>query len=70
MTDRLKIPKFPSEADEANWWFDHREEVAKAFEEAAADGSLRPGSVARFARKEPAASGITPTTLSQPKRKN
>ena len=34
MADKLRIPRFPSEADEAPWWFDHRDEVAKAFEEA------------------------------------
>jgi hypothetical protein len=62
MPGKLKIPKFPSEADEAQWWFDHRDEVAKAFEEAAADGKLQTGTVARLARKETAASGVTPTT--------
>jgi hypothetical protein len=51
---------FASEADEAQWWYDHREEVAKAFEEAAAHGELRSGTVARLARQR--ATGITPTT--------
>ena len=60
MTDQLKPPNFSSEAEEAQWWYDHREEVTKAFEEAAARGELRTGSVAKLARQ--AATGITPTT--------
>jgi hypothetical protein len=63
MADQLKLPKFASEAEEARWWFDHRDdEVAKAFENAAAEGKLQTGSVANLARGENASSGITPTT--------
>jgi hypothetical protein len=29
--DELKIPKFENEADEANWAFEHREELATLF---------------------------------------
>ena len=60
MADKLKVPKFDSEADEAQWWYDHREEVTKAFEEAAARGELRTGTAARLARQH--ATGSTPTT--------
>ena len=60
MADKLKIPAFASEAEEAQWWYDHREEVAKVFEEAAARGELRTGTAARLARQH--ATGITPTT--------
>jgi hypothetical protein len=36
MADKLKLPKFGSEAEEAQWWFDHRnDEVTKAFKDAA-----------------------------------
>jgi|SRR5580658_10503147 hypothetical protein len=62
MADKLKVPKFAKESEEAQWWFDHREEVAKAFEEAAREGRLRRGSVASLARKENAPMGVTPTT--------
>jgi hypothetical protein len=48
---KLKIPEFASEAEEAQWWFDHRDEVTPAFEEAAREGRLRAGSVARLFRK-------------------
>jgi hypothetical protein len=29
--DELKIPKFENEADEANWAYEHREELATLF---------------------------------------
>lgn len=60
MAHKLELPKFASEAEEAQWWYDHREEVAKAFEEAAARGELRTGSAAKLARQD--ATGVTPTT--------
>ena len=63
MADKLKLPKFASETEEARWWFDHRnDEVTKAFKDAAAKGELGTGSVASLARKENTASGVTPTT--------
>jgi hypothetical protein len=63
MAEKLKLPKFASEAEEAQWWFDHRDDVvARAFENAAADGKLRTGSVASLARNENAAAEVTPTT--------
>lgn len=62
MAEKLKLPKFASEAEEATWWFDHRDEVTKAFEDAAAEGKLRTGSVASLARNENAAAGATPAT--------
>jgi predicted DNA binding CopG/RHH family protein len=60
LADKFKVPNFASEAEEAQWWYDHREEVTHAFEEAAARGELRTGSAARLARQR--ATGITPTT--------
>jgi predicted DNA binding CopG/RHH family protein len=63
MVEKLKLPKFSSEAEEAQWWFDHRDdEVAKAFEEAAAEGKLRTGSAANLAREEKATAGVTAPT--------
>jgi hypothetical protein len=62
MTEKLKVPKFASEAEEAQWWFDHRDEVAKAFEVAAANGTLRRGSAASLALKENVGVGLEPAT--------
>lgn len=60
MVDKPKIPKFASEAEEAQWWYDHRDELTKAFEDAAARGELHTGSAATLARER--GGGITPTT--------
>jgi hypothetical protein len=38
MADRLRTPRFANEAEEAQWWFDHRDELTGAFEDAAARG--------------------------------
>src|SRR5271165_1730656 len=54
MAQKLKIPKFRNESEEAQWWDAHQEEVADEFEQAAADGRLGVGTVAR--------KGATPTT--------
>jgi predicted DNA binding CopG/RHH family protein len=37
----LNIPNFASEKEEADWWYDHREEVSGDFADAAAKGELR-----------------------------
>jgi hypothetical protein len=49
------IPKFASEAEEAKWWFDHREELDKDFAQAFAEGRLR-------RRTEPRPAVPLPTT--------
>ena len=38
MIDKPNIPKFESEAEEAEWWDQHREETAEWVEEAVAAG--------------------------------
>ena len=58
----LTIPAFTTEAEEAQWWYDHRDELAKAFEDAAARGELHSGTAARIARER---AGSTPTTMIQ-----
>jgi predicted DNA binding CopG/RHH family protein len=62
MPDKFQIPKFTSEAEEAEWWFDHRQELAHAFQGAADQGRLHTGSAARIARERAATAGSTPTT--------
>jgi predicted DNA binding CopG/RHH family protein len=54
MAKELKPPEFGSEVEEARWWAAHQDEIAGAFEKAAAEGRLGRGTVAR--------KGITPTT--------
>src|ERR1035438_10043304 len=61
MADKLKLPA--SEAEEAQWWYDQREEVTKAFEDAAARGELLTGSAAKLAGQP--GTGVTPATTIQ-----
>lgn len=62
MPDKFQIPKFTTEAEEAQWWFDHRQELAQAFQETADKGQMHTGSVARGARERAVTAGSTPTT--------
>jgi hypothetical protein len=47
MTDKRIIPSFATEAEEAQWWFDHSDELDKDFEQAAAAGTLKRRTIAR-----------------------
>ena len=49
-----KIPKFENEADEANWAYEHREELAAEFLRAAQEGRVREETLKQR--------GITPPT--------
>ena len=59
MAHKVSVPHFVSEAEEAQWWYDHRKELAKAFEGAAARGELHTSSAAKLVRQRTAA--MTPT---------
>jgi predicted DNA binding CopG/RHH family protein len=50
----LSPPAFRNQVEEARWWAEHQDEIAGAFEKAAAEGRLGRGTVAR--------KGATPTT--------
>jgi hypothetical protein len=51
MISTRKIPAFASEAEEAQWWFDHREETARDLIAASQQGRNGEGSLGRHARK-------------------
>jgi predicted DNA binding CopG/RHH family protein len=51
MPQKLEIPRFENEAEEARWWFDNREAVSDEFELAAKEGRLGHGTVARRAKE-------------------
>ncbi len=36
--DKFEVPRFGSEAEEAQWWFDHRDETADLMENAVEEG--------------------------------
>lgn len=56
MTMTLKTPEFKSEAEEAAWWDSHPDETLAVFEQAAKDGTLSRGTLAR--RSQTAATSI------------
>jgi hypothetical protein len=51
MADMTTLPKFNSEAEEAQWWADHQDDLADKFEAAAANGTLGRGTVAKRAER-------------------
>jgi hypothetical protein len=65
------IPKFATEAEEANWWFDHREEIADDIVAASREGRLSEGIKARWQRrqaeKQLAANEAHSTSLTSPR---
>ena len=46
-----KLPHFKDEAEEARWWYDHREEVGAEIIKSAREGTTGPGVVARLREK-------------------
>ncbi len=50
MTKTLQTPDFKNEAEEAAWWDSHPEETLALLEEAAKDGTLGRGTLARRAQ--------------------
>lgn len=58
-TERMVIPAFASEAEEAAWWDSHRDLVEQRFLQAASAGTLGRGRVAKRAAGKP--SGASPT---------
>jgi len=51
MAEKIIVPAFATEAEEADWWFDHREETGRALVAASREGRLGPGSLARRTQK-------------------
>jgi len=49
MAQRLEVPKFANESEEARWWFDNRDAVADEFELAERGGRLGRGTAVRLA---------------------
>ena len=61
MADKMEVPQFATEAEEAQWWYGQRDTLTARFEAAAARGELRRGTAAQLLR-ERTANGTTPTT--------
>jgi predicted DNA binding CopG/RHH family protein len=68
MNRQLKMPKFASEKEEADWWFKNQDFALQVLQRAKAEGSLGNGTIRRkLAEKQPAISTtirLDPTDLS------
>jgi hypothetical protein len=51
MRDKRNVPVFNSEAENAQWWFDHRDRFESDLRQALMDGSAGVGTVARRMRQ-------------------
>jgi hypothetical protein len=49
MAQKLEVPKFANESEEARWWFEHRNDLDDEFDLAEREGRLGRGTVARLA---------------------
>jgi predicted DNA binding CopG/RHH family protein len=61
----LKIPKFENEADEANWAFENRGNLAAAFLKAAEKGRVRQGTVKQRGVTPPTTIRLAPEDISR-----
>jgi hypothetical protein len=46
-----KLPQFKDEAEEARWWYEHRDDVATEIVKTSRKGRTGPGSVSRLRAK-------------------
>jgi hypothetical protein len=53
--EKRQLPKFENETEEARWWYENREELAKDFVNATREGRTGPGAVRRLEAKRKAA---------------
>ena len=49
--ESCKLPRFANEAEEARWWYEHRDALADDMIKAMREGRTGPGSVARLRAK-------------------
>lgn len=53
----MNIPKFTTEAEEADWWYANRDAVSAEFQHAAEEGTLQHGTAKRLAEEARARRG-------------
>ena len=63
--ENLKIPKFQSEAEEADWLYENRERLAAAFLQAAQEGRVRQGTLKQRATTHPTTIRLAPEDISR-----
>jgi predicted DNA binding CopG/RHH family protein len=57
--ERILVPKFTTEAEEAQWWFDNRNDVEEALFNALDNGTIRRGSAQRLTTERRTSKNIT-----------
>jgi predicted DNA binding CopG/RHH family protein len=57
--ERIAVPKFKTEAEEAQWWYDNREKVEDALINAMDNGTARRGTAQRLTREAHASRNVT-----------
>jgi predicted DNA binding CopG/RHH family protein len=57
--ERIVVPKFKTEADEAQWWYENRERVEDALINAMDKGTIRRGTAQRLTSEARASRNIT-----------
>ena len=62
-TERMPTPKFGSEAEEADRWFEHQDHLLEEFKLAAAEGRLGRGTAMRRAQETKAETKVVPVTI-------
>jgi predicted DNA binding CopG/RHH family protein len=59
MRTRIKVPKFATEAEEAKWWDDHKDEVEANLMAAMERGETQRGTAQRLAKEARESKNIT-----------
>ena len=57
--ERMVVPKFKTEAEEARWWYDNREKVEDALIRAMDNGPIRRGTPQRLASEARSSRNVT-----------
>ncbi len=59
MANKIVVPKFKTEAEEAQWWFDNRQKVEGALMDAMDSGTIRRGAARRLTSEARASRNVT-----------
>jgi len=57
--ESLVVPKFKTEADEAQWWHDNRDKIEQALSNAMDNGTIRQGTAQRLSREAKTSKNVT-----------
>jgi predicted DNA binding CopG/RHH family protein len=57
--EHIVVPKFKTEAEEAQWWFENRDRVEAALIAAMENGSIQQGTAQRLTREARASRNVT-----------